>query len=166
MTKENLIIKKYPYRQKGVLVAIYMTLFIIVPIVLPKTTGWIIGISLVGCLIAYQLVEAIQSWQNPFRKKVAFTENSIIGPSWNKWRGEIPYNEVEFLFSDIKNMNLKVGKRLAIEIMTSSKRMNLQYGYLDKADFKEVYDHLSKNLNKPSFDEVAPPFLIRRCKGL
>ena len=91
--------------------------------------------------------------------RVAFTKDSIIGPTWSFWgapEGEIKLSEI----TNFKIVQSRYGIFMKIESI--SREMRLQASFLNESGaFEKVYNRIAVALRKPSFNEAAPPEIIK-----
>lgn len=181
--QERKIISQYPYRSKPLLVVGAFVFFVtggVWMMYLPfsntcskdKTsiyycsevmetffTYFMISIGLL-CILCFVivLISFIRSRKNPFRKKVAFTEHSIIGQTFGGWDGR----EIEILFSEINGLNLIInqqGKRIVVTSDNNS--IVIEQKFLEQEYFIEIYNVLAKTCDRPSHEEVIAPIQAR-----
>lgn len=122
-------------------------------------TYGMVGLGILTIFFCLFLIQRYRRSKIPKKGcRIAFTEDSVIGPIWGFWsspEGEIKFSEI----NELTIVQTKYGPR--IHIVSPSKQMILQISYLNEGDsFKRVYNHLAHKLSKPLFEDIASSEVI------
>lgn len=112
-----------------------------------------VGNTLAGI---YLFISFIKSRIDPFRRKVAFTDHSIIGPCPCRW--SVKEKELDFsTVTDLKLVHNKQGQ----SIIVSSPDLSLviEYRCLKNKHFYEIYNRLAVKFQRPPYEEVMGAYL-------
>lgn len=176
------LLEVFPYRNSGIQIALGSSLFIPAsifmiyapfrdPCSLDRTSGdcsfgsplmeqfytiFMVSFGILTILACLHLIRKFFRNQVPRQGcRIAFTEDSIIGPIWGFWSS----SEGEIKFSEITDFSI-VQSRYAIfmQVTSTSKKMMLQSSFLMNDDsFRRVFNNLARALQKPFFEESVTP---------
>lgn len=188
---ESKLIEVMPYRNTGIQVVFACVLFIPASLFMiyapfrdpcspDRTSGdcslgssfmesfyifFMISIGVASILACFYLIwKYYKDLKTRKGSRVAFTEDSIIGPIWGFWsspEGEIKFSEIIEL--SIARTNVSV----LITVATLDRKMLLQKNFLMNEDsFRRIYNHLAHKLEKPTFEEAASKEVLETFKPL